>query len=284
VEKVLQQLGDPAKLSAKYRDEQDCLIGPEFYSIYLLLLKIVLAAVVFGTALGTTLELMVSPPENVFAGIGQLLAAMFNGAAQGFAWVTVVFIINERVARRRLSVPEKKPWSISELPELPQKEALIKPADPIVDIVFSSIFLVIYILANRLFGVYTFGEGQALTIIPIFSQTGIAAFVPLFILHYCVSVMKEALKLIIGKWNLTLGIATAAINLALLVISAFILSNPGLWNPDFVAQMQAAGMEPSGISLEAIWNGITRGFLYVVAFGYIVESITAVIKGFRYGK
>ena len=42
MKEVLQELGDPAEFAKKYRGEESCLIGPDYYDTYLWFVKVVL--------------------------------------------------------------------------------------------------------------------------------------------------------------------------------------------------------------------------------------------------
>lgn len=285
VESVLTELGDPSKLAAKYRDEKSYLIGPEYFSFYLFLLKIVIAATAFGTGLAAIIALLVNPPASAPEGIANVFGSVISGAFQGFAWVTIIFAVVERAQSRKSAGLPKMEWHVSDLPEIPNKQALIKPADPIISIVFSVLFLIFIIYARQIFGIYYADDNGVLTIIPIFSER-ILLYIPLFIALLACSVVKDGVRLIVGKWNLVTGISAAVINIVLLCISVFIFSDRAIWNGDIVSQLYASNMAPAdlSLSLNTIWNGFKSGILYVIIFGYTVDSIVSLVKGIKYGR
>jgi hypothetical protein len=134
-------------------------------------------------------------------------------------------------------------------------------------------------------GVYQV-NGDSVKIIPIFSEQGMQSFVPLIIALYCVTILKECLKLIIGKWTLTLGIAITAINIVLFIFSVVIFTNPSIWNSNFVNDITSAGIYPKDIDLnfETIWHGLKTGFICVLAFAFGIDSMVAMIKGVKYSR
>lgn len=281
IEGVLNELGDPAKLAAKYRDDKNYLIGPEYFDLYLFILKIVLIAVAFGTGLGTTIGFLENPPVLFISGFAQVLASMVAGAFQGFAWVTIIFAVVERYADH-CSFRIKKAWSLSDLPEIPKKEELMKPADAIVGIVFSLLFFFIFCFAVQLFGVYNFQGGKLVSIIPVFSQQGIKNLLPLFVVLCFLSILKECLKLIIGKWNLNMGIIALVLNFITFLLCGLIFTNSSVWNADFISEMNASGIIPTGVDMGRIWSGVTGGFFYLIAFALLIDSVVAVVRGFKH--
>jgi hypothetical protein len=234
----LSELGDPAKLASKYRDDKNYLIGPEHFDTYFLILKIVMAAVVLGAGLGKAIELFVNSPVNIVQGIAELITAIISGAFQGFTWVTVIFAVNERFAYYKLTDLKKNEWSISDLPEIPKKEELIKPVDIIVSIIFTVFFIVIFNFSSQFIGVYNFESGKLVSVIPIFSEQVLKSFMPLILTLFCLSILKECIKLIIGKWNLTSGLAVATLNIISLVFCAVIFTDPAIWNGNFIKDLK----------------------------------------------
>lgn len=286
IETILNELGDPSKLASKYRDDKNYLIGPELFDTYLFVIKIVMAAVIFGVGLGKTIELFVNPPLNITQGAAELITAIISGAFQGFTWVTVVFAVNERYSFNKRVVFGRNEWSIKDLPRIPKKEEIIKPVDAIFGIIFAVLFIVFFNFASQLLGVYNFKSEKIVSIIPIFSAQGLKNFLPLITVLYCITILKECIKLIIGKWNITSGSAVAVIDLILLIISAVIFTNPSVWNGNFVNELNAAHIAPANmdISMETIWNGVTKGFIYVIAFGFIMDGLVSLIKGIRFSR
>jgi hypothetical protein len=286
IESILNELGNPAKLASKYRDDKNYLIGPELFDTYLFILKIVMAAVVLGAGLGKAIELLVNPPVNIVQGIAELITAIISGAFQGFTWVTVIFAVNERFAYHKITDLKKNEWSISDLPEIPKKEELIKPVDVIISIIFTVFFIFIFYFSSQFIGVYNFESGKLVSIIPIFSEQVLKSFMPLILMLFCLSILKECIKLIIGKWNLTSGLAVVILNIISLVLCVFIFTDPTIWNGNFIKDLYALSSTPVDldVSLDTIWNYATGGFIYIIAFGLIIDSMVSVIKGIKYNR
>lgn len=286
IEAILKELGEPSKLAGKYRDEKSYLIGPELFHTYLLVLKIVMTVVIFGVALGKSISLFVNPPLNIAQGLGELIAAVISGAFQSFTWVTVIFAANERFAFNKKAGLEEKDWSPSDLQQIPKKEALIKPSEAIVGIIFAVLFIVLFNFASGLIGAYYFEGGKVVSVVPIFAAEGLKQFLPLITVSYCLAILKECAKLIVGKWTLVLGVTSAVLSLVSLVFCAVIFTNPAVWNANFVSGLYTSGIASANMNvrMETIWNGVTKGFIYVAAFGFIIDALVSVIKGIKYGR
>ena len=63
IDAVLTELGRPSELANKYRDSKQYLIGPEYFSLYIFVLKVVLGAVALGMAVAMTVGFITAPPR-----------------------------------------------------------------------------------------------------------------------------------------------------------------------------------------------------------------------------
>lgn len=113
---VLAELGDPARLAARYTDRPLHLIGPELYLDYVRVLKALLSAVlpVLFVAAGIVRFLDGAPIGQV---VGDAVVAVLVTAMHIAFWVTAVFAVVGRSPSLRAKVRMK--WDVSALPELP---------------------------------------------------------------------------------------------------------------------------------------------------------------------
>lgn len=56
VEEVLQKLGDPAEFAKRYRDESNCLIGPEYYDNYMWVLKLAMIGIAISAVVSAVIQ------------------------------------------------------------------------------------------------------------------------------------------------------------------------------------------------------------------------------------
>ena len=105
MKKVLAELGDPAELAKRYRDEADYLIGPEYYDTYIWFLKVVLLCTLIPTLAMSLLEEIGGISvgvEQSYIGIvvEKITACLVNGITNSliscvsvFGVITLVFAV-----------------------------------------------------------------------------------------------------------------------------------------------------------------------------------------------
>jgi len=284
IEAVLKELGEPSQLANQYRDKKRYLIGPEHFDIYMLILKIVLPVAAFGVALASTIGFFANPPFDILRGITNLIMAIVSATFSSFAWITIVFAINERIQFYSKEKKGKKEWDPSSLPEIPSKNTMIKWSDCIFGIVIAVLLICLFHFASQLIGVYHFEEGRLISIVPLFDERGVKRVLPLLTVLFCISILKECGKLMMGKWTLSLGITNAIFNFIALFCLITVFSNTGIWNPNFVGELYAADTLFSDLSveeLEKIWSIFKTGFVHAGAFGLIIDAILSIFKGIQ---
>ncbi|MGI6707283.1 MAG: HAAS signaling domain-containing protein [Clostridia bacterium] len=284
IEAVLKELGEPSKLADQYRDKKRYLVGPENFDIYMLILKIVLPVTAFGVAIASTIGFFANPPFDIIQGITKLITDIISAAFSSFAWITIVFAINERIQFYTKEKMGKKEWDPSSLPEIPSKNTMIKWSDCIFGIVIAVLFICLFHFASQFIGVYHFEDGRMITVVPLFDERGVKQVLPLLTVLFCISILKECGKLMMGKWTLPLGIANAIFNFISLFFLVTVFSNTGIWNPNFINELYAADTILSHMpvgELTTIWNSFRAGFVYVGAFGLIIDAIISIFKGIQ---
>jgi hypothetical protein len=74
VEAVLKELGRPTALAAKYRGSKQYLIGPDYFDLYMMIVRIVVIVAPCATAFAQVIGYATNPPVNVFEAIGMFFA------------------------------------------------------------------------------------------------------------------------------------------------------------------------------------------------------------------
>ena len=284
VEAVLKELGRPFELAAKYRGGSAHLIGPEYYGMYWLVLKIVLAAVAGGMALSQIIGNIAAPPENIWAAIGMFFATVFSGLVQAFAWVTIVFALMERFARGK---PFKDAeWKPSDLPPVPVQRATIKKSEPIAGIIFSVLWLILITTAPYLIAAYVPEAGAAggaaggVAIVPVFNLEVLTQMMPLVVIIICIGIVKEVLRLAEGRYTVRLAIATTVLNAASLILFIWVYGGSAIWNPNFIATINPAWGADSTAAY--VWSIVPNILVGLAVFGNVVDSITAFARALRH--
>lgn len=280
VEAVLIELGKPAELAAKYRGSKDYLIGPDYFSLYIMVLKIVLAAVSGGLTIALLVGFIAGERANIVASFGNYFSSLISALFQAFGWVTVIFAIMQKYNAK--IDEEDKTWNPKELPEVPEKKARIKKSEPIAGIVFTVLALLLFNTVPGIIGVFWFGEAQAY--IPVFDMPVFTRMLPLINVVFALSILKEVVRLVIEKYNLKLAAAVTVVNVVSLMIVLYVFSSPAIWNAEFITQLQAIkGFEmPADFDLAYHWSRVPQYFVCVAVFGYVVDSLTTIIKSVKY--
>lgn len=312
---VLRKLGDPAAFARKYRGDNNCLIGPDYYDNYQWVLKIVMAcvlasALISGLAEGIvegrwTLDVVGSIIENTTRMIIHMIVNAVTSSIMAVGAVTLVFAVMERM-QIKAELRKEKEWSVEQLkddpapqkekaawnPErlepVPDKKALISRADSVASIVFAAIFCGLLIFAPHLLGIYLFDENQKLVqIIPLFNLEKWNLILPFLLASLLIGFVDDLIKLIKGCYSslvLVSGIITSVLELGLLVVALKLLP---FWNPQLMADMEkyvglrftAKGDIFSYFGTEAFSNII----LMIALLAVSLELINTIYKTVRYG-
>jgi len=282
IEAVLSELGEPSSLAAKYSGKPRYLIGPGIFETYTTVLKIALAASVFGMLVALAVNFAASPPQEAAKILGDVLGSIFSAAAGAFTWVTAVFALIEYHSADLNAIKlKKRGWKPSDLPEIPVKSALIRRSEPIAGILFIIIFYTLLNYAPGFFSIYHGGASP----IPVFQPDVLKAYLPLINIGFAVSILKEIVRLAYGRYTLKLTAATIVLSGISFVLTVIVFSNFSIWNPDFVYSLhQTYGFSvPPGFDFTRPVLIFAKAFLGIILFAFSVETISAVIKTIRVG-
>ncbi len=283
IDAVLMELGRPWELANKYRDSKRYLIGPQYYEFYIFILKIVLGATAFGMIIAMTVSLVTSPPTDIVSGIADFLGSIIMALLQAFAWLTFGFAMAERYSDKKINFkfPDDK-WKPSDLPPVPVEKATIRRSEPIAGIIFTLIVMIIFNVAPQILSVYVAGE--ELTVVPIFNLEIWPSIISVFNTLFVLGIAKEFVRLLFGRYNMTLAISVTLINIVSLVMAVLLFTNPAIWNPDFVSTLtsiHAFGMS-SDFDLAFFVNIFKTVFVWLLVLGFIVDTVKVFYHAVRY--
>ncbi len=295
---VLEELGEPVKLAAKYRGEEAHLIGGDYYFLYCQIVKIVLICVGASMLLSNIISFfVVASFESI--DIDRAIRSMQEGIinlmkipmalVQAFGFVTIVFYLLEK---NQVKLQEKKgPWKVNKLPFIPYKKAVIKKGDSIVGIVFTVILAVWFIFAPEFLGVFMKNSGGEIVSIPLFNMAIWNRILPLFLLALALGVIVHFTKLIVGHYNYTVMWVTIVCQVCNIAISIYMLKGLVFFNPNFVSDISALRNMTFNNKYDIMthWSGETGSvilsniLLAVIIFAGLLEIATTVYKTLRYG-
>ncbi|MBQ7359293.1 MAG: hypothetical protein IJW63_04260 [Lachnospiraceae bacterium] len=243
VESVLRTLGSPAILADKYRGGKEYLIGGEYYSTYIQVLKIVLACVAVGMLIATFVSMCVKgidPAMEVNGWINMMEEGIVNIAAipgaciQAFGILTLVFAIMER---NHVKLQDKGDWKLEELPLIPEKKAMISRSESVVSIVFTVLVMIMFICVPELMGAWLKSSDGVVVAVPAFNMAVWNTTLPLLLISMLANLIDELVKLLKGRYCLSVlwtNIVTCVINI---IVAAKMLLTSNVWNPNFVSQI-----------------------------------------------
>ncbi len=282
IQEVLKELGRPSMLAAKYSGEKLYLIGPEYFDLYILIMKIVVIVAAAGTAMSQIIGYIVTPPEKIWEAIGMFFAASIGAAVQSFAVITIIFAAIERFSDRKEKI--KAPdWRPSDLPPIPTQKARISKSEPIIGIIFGVIAIILFNVAPWLIGANDFSTR---TFVPLFNLDVLLKMMPLINAIFALGILKEVVRLVIGRYNFRLAAAVVIINILSLITYLYVFIPPEIWNMDFMMSLNALyGFEwAAGAEAEHVWSIVIKVIIGLAIFGNIIDTITTIVRAARHSE
>ncbi|WP_055106257.1 HAAS signaling domain-containing protein [Paenibacillus ihumii] len=282
IETVLRGLGSPQELAVKYQVRPRYLIGPAYFDAYIAILRIVMISIGIGLTISFAVQALITPAELLEHFVSYIVSVITIGV-QGFAWVTFSFAIIEYagVKPKDRGASERK-WSLAELPEVPDRRLLIKRSEPITGIIFAVLFAVLFTFSVELIGAIIFKDGQFQGTVSVFHTENFTRYLPLIWGLTALSIMKESVKMIFGKWTRGVMLSHMIFNVALLILMVIMFKDPAVWNPYFMEQLVQLNVLTPGSEafewVEGIWNEGRKWFVYIVGLVTFIDMVTVLVK------
>ena len=243
VKEVLKELGNPAILANGYNDRPMYLIGPRYYEMYIIILKItvpIAAIISFVSLLAHQLitfngsDAVLNIILNIFV---DGIVAVIETTLHTFFWVTIAFFIAERVESSKDNEPVNfkfKKWSPEDLMDIPNlSKKRIRDSEIVFSLFWTALWATCYFYADHLFGVYEKGEQGLIFVTPALNQGVLLSYLPMIIVVIVLEVSLTIYKLIERKWTKKLALYNTVLQIAVTTIFVFILRNPNLFEIDF---------------------------------------------------
>jgi len=143
---ALTKLGPPRVLAERYRQAPRYLISPAMYELYISVLKTVTATVAVICACVGAFAAVLSGSSAANT-VGSAISAGIGGVWQAAFWVTLGFAKADRPGSKQ------KPWTVADLPRLPDQRGIKIPRGrSLIGIVLSVFFTALLIAMILLFG------------------------------------------------------------------------------------------------------------------------------------
>lgn len=291
VKEALAKMDDPAVLAASYRDKPMYLIGPKVYDAYIETLKMI-----FPWAILICIIVSVVASIGLFNGEDAVLTVIINTftdiivnviyvVSQIFIWVTIVFVIVERVGLSKNDLPLTKkgtPWTPEDLKNvqiIPAKK-IISTGEIVFSIMWTVIWAVIYWNAEHLVGIYRSTEGTGLQLVmPIFDHQMLLSYWPLVVAFIVLEIGLALYKWNVGQWTKNVAIVNGIIHTMSIITFIIITSNANLYNEATIPYM-AKVLEmniPSLLSVtEIIW--------IIIVVSVVISTVMELVDSYKKAK
>ncbi|MEO5886293.1 MAG: hypothetical protein ABIQ77_01400, partial [Anaerolineales bacterium] len=228
VTEVLEQLGDPRRLAAKYTPSRRYLIGPAWYDIYINTLKRILFTALPVVATVAFIVALTKDPMDFGNAVGPVFDRMIDIGIGIVFWVTVGFIIAERSDANPNESGSAKSgaWTVAQLPKLP-KNRQISIAETLTNIVFITGFTAWIVLP--------FIQAQGNEAVPFINPELWQIWLPVFFVLVILTLIHEVFKLIIGNWTPALMITNVILCLVSIAYIIALITTQEIINPAFLA-------------------------------------------------
>jgi hypothetical protein len=111
--------------------------------------------------------------------------------------------------------------------------------------------------------------------IPLFNLQALAVFQILIFIVFTFDILIEMLKIIQGRWSRNLAIIVTALNILSALILIYALSNVAIWNEEITVRFEEFLTIP--------FDRLIIFTIIIIVMTTIVESVSALYKGIRYG-
>lgn len=288
VEEALQKLGSPAEFAKRYRGDNSCLIGPEYYDNYIWVLKIALIGIGISTLISALVQGIVDAENYVdffTVFFTQLFATLVNSIYSIVGIVTIIFAILER-QKVKISLNHSKPWSPLSLPPVPHKRAIISRSDSVISIIFITVFTALLLFAPQLFGAFHYDGEKLRSIACIFNLEEWSTIAPLLFFCLLAGLVDEIIRLVTGCYCKPVMYSSIICNTLQIVGAAILLKVMPLWNTGFAAQIQEhAGINQfSTADILRYWGSDTFSTVLLAGICAIscIEISVSVYKTLKY--
>lgn len=288
VEEVLLELGDPGKLSDQYRGYKRHLIGPELFPLYIKILNIVLFSVGIGMLVVSAIQTVIEP-LTILEQFVQFIVQVMSALVQAFAWVTLSFAIVEysnRAAVKKLGQPSE--WKPSMLSPIPDSSVHIKKSDPIVSIIFTVLFAVIFVRSVELIGTFFNPIENGWKVVSFLDTEVFRSYLPFILGVLAIGLIKDLMKLIQGRWTYSIIAVQIVYNIAAIILAAFMFSDMQIWNPNFITELTEMGYFTANSeayeTVSLIWERAKQITAYAILIICLIDIGVAGYKAFRINK
>lgn len=272
---VLTELGSPQEITEKYNtDNKNCLIGYPYYSTYKLILKTVSICTIFGICLSAIIIQIISPPPEIwYESVLEWFTKIISGLIFAFSFVTLLFAFFYHK-----DIKIKEIFNLEHLPPTPKENQIIAKWQPIANIGLIVVFLIVFLVAPQIFGVFLTTTTNEF--IPIFNIEVIRNSWYILVLFSALGIIREIIKLIEGRYNKSVMLTSIIVDIISIALAFYWLLNDKIINPRFIDNVNILFTGEEGF-IPTMFSNSQYFFLGVMVFALLLDAFITIIKTIR---
>jgi hypothetical protein len=276
---LLKEYGAPQKVAETY-NPTPYLIGPRMFPMFIMVLKIVVAAVSLAMVIVTGIEIATHSPMTAIElakVIGQGFLNIISASIGAFGNIALVFALIERFAPvSDFKIKEEEEWDPASLMKEPEPQD-IKIWEPIAAIVFTFIAISIFNFNPQLIGIYTV-SGEKWSSFPILSEA-FFRWLPLMNIAWIAEIILNGMLLRAGRWQISSRLFSIAIKVFQIVIGYFLLTGPSIITvtTETLKSIEGFDAEAARILGTMAQQGV-HGLIGLIIFITAIDVVKAVYK------
>jgi hypothetical protein len=283
IERVLKELGSPAKLAVRYNPRPRYLVSPELFDDYMTAFKAVSITLAVILALFAVFKIVfgdtggVSPVQLLINVIVSFISSAFTGVVQAFFWVTIVFYCIGYYGNKK----ELREWSPKNLPEIPaDSKSSFKKADIVGNAFFSILFTILFLIGTLrqppFIAWYQAGQPAA----PLFNGQLVQSYLPLYLFLLLLTLVIASLKFIQNRWTVSSAAFQCLYSISSAAIGVTFLTRPGAITDAFISRFA----DKVHVTIAAMTGYIHTGITVIcvlIVIGTIADIATTAGKTAR---
>jgi len=275
VVELLKEYGSPESVAASYHAPR-YLIGPRLYPTFILVTKIVMAALSGALLLTFALSGAFNHAQgpDFVASLGKLAANLLGGVITAFGNLVIVFAILERTMPTFSLDEENKTWDPVELEKEPDPDR-VQTGEQIFSILFTIAGLVLFNLYPQVIGI-GFATQDGWVMIPLLSKA-FFHYLPWINLLCVLQIILSLYLLRQGAWQTGARVFNILLDAAGVVLAGVMLRGPSL----VMLSVEELGKTPlaeAAGTLAPLMQIVPQIVLVVVIVITTIEVVTAVYR------
>ena len=266
VKAVMEKLGTPAQLYAKYADDADaCLIAQPYYGAYRTTLKFILPVVAVALAIAY-LFLPLVEPRPVLQLFNQWFISEIDSLVSIFTALTIIFAY---MSHQEMNIDGF--FTSENLPPVPSRKQEISLSNPISNIAFILVFLLLFLAVPQAIPAKV-GE----LVVPCFNAAVLRSRWYIPALFALCGMIREVVKLLERRWSRRVLAVTTVTDLVSAALAVWWLSGPSITNPELLHKIHLF-FQPDDAAV-LLFQNFNALLMCSILLALTLEFVTTLLK------